>query len=372
MVNKRIIAFMNSYSSGKSGGDVIFLELLPYFGNNSDVTIVTSELGRRLTLEYYNNINFIITDKRKYFKNIVFTYFYRSIKALFLKIKLKPSDVLYGSSDFLPDVLPAFFYKFFSRKSVWIQCMYLVISKEHKISHYAQNISFFLMKFLCDKTIVLNNEDKDYLIKNGFDEKKVEIVYPPINLKNIRNIKNKNDIYNYDAVFFARLTKYKGVLDLIEIWDLVVKSINNATLAIIGTGDKKFVDRIRYLIKNKKLEYNIKLLGFIEDNDKRFSIVKKSKLLAYPSHEESFCLSIAESLSLGTAVVAYDLPIYKEIYGNSIIYAKHLDINDFSNKIIKLLNDETLLTYYSKLGLEVVKKYNIENCAKKQMLIMSI
>lgn len=363
---------MNSYSSGKSGGDVIFLELIPYFSKYSEVTIVTSELGRRTILEYCKDVNFVITDRRKYFQNIIITYFFRSLKALLLFAKLKNTDILYGTSDFLPDVLPIFFYKLFNRKIVWIQCMYLIINKNHSISHYAQKISFFLMKILCDKTIVLNNEDKDCLIKIGFDEKKVEVIYPPINLKNIQNVKCKNDIYNYNAVFFARLTEYKGVYDLIEIWDLVVKSINNATLAIIGTGNKKVVNRIKDLIRIKNLEANIKLLGFIGNNNERFCIVKSSKILAYPSHEESFCLSIAESIALGTPVVAYDLPVYKEIYGNSITYAKLLDTNDFSNKIIKLLNDETLLTYYSKLGLEVVKKYNTENCAKKEMLIMSI
>lgn len=370
--NKKILAFMNSYSSGKSGGDVIFSELVPYFSKYSEVTIVTSELGRKTILEYCKDVNFIITDKRKYFKNIIITYFFRGLKALSLFAKLNNTDILYGTSDFLPDVFPIFFYKLFSRKIVWIQCMFLVINKDHIISHYAQKMSFFLMKILCDKTIVLNNEDKDYLIEIGFNEKRVEVVYPPINLKNIQNVKCKNDIYNYDAVFFARLTKYKGVYDLIEIWDLVVKSINNATLAIIGAGDITIINKIKDMIKIKKLEANVRLLGFIGNDDERFSIVKSSKILAYPSHEESFCLSIAESIALGTPVVAYDLPVYQQIYGNSITYAKLLDINDFSNKIIKLLNDESLLTYHSKLGLEVVKKYNIENCAKKEMLIMSI
>ncbi len=372
---KKILAFMNSYSSGKSGGDVIFLELIRYFSKYFEITVVTSELGKRIILEYCKDINFFVTDKRKYFKNIIITYLFRSLKALmfFTNTNLKNADILYGSSDFLPDVFPIFFYKLFKRKIMWIQCMFLVINKDHIISHYAQKISFSLMKILCDKIIVLNNEDKNYLIKIGFNEKKIEVVYPSVNLENIQNIKYNNDtFYNYDAVFFARLTEYKGVYDLIEIWDLVVKSINNVTLAIIGTGDKKVINKIKNLIKIKNLETNICLLGFIGNNNERFSIVKSSKMLVYPSHEESFCLSIAESMVLGTPVVAYDLPVFKEIYGSSITYVKFLDINDFANQIIILLNNKGLRTYYSKIGIKTVKKYDLENSAKKVMSIMQI
>jgi glycosyltransferase involved in cell wall biosynthesis len=366
--NKKIFAFMNSYSSGKSGGDVLFLELCKYFNQYAEITVITSCLGKKLALEYCDNLNFIITDKRKHFKNIIFTYLFRGIKALFFRIKLKIGDVLYGTSDFLPDVLPIFFYKLYNKKVMWVQKIYHIIPSNRKFSSYAQNFSFFLIKLLCNKIIVINSNVKEYLIKKGFDEKKIEIIYPGINLNDIRNKKYK-DCTNYSAVFVSRLTESKGIYELIEIWSLVCKKINNAKLAVIGSGDTEIINGLAGLIKVKNLENNINMLGYLKNND-MYSIIQSSKLFVFPSHEEGFGLSIAEAMALETPVIVYNLDVYKEIYEDSVTYAELLNTAQFADKIVKLLNDEKLLAYYSKLGLEIVKRYDISKCAEKELTIM--
>ena len=369
--NKKILAFMNAYTSGKGGGDVIFLELCKYLDQYAEITVITSWLGKKLALEYCDSLNFIIIDKRKYFKNIISTYLFRGIKALFLKIKLRSGDFLYGTSDFLPDVLPAFFYKLCNKKVIWIQKIYHIIPTNRKISFLAQNLSFFLIKLLTDKIIVINKDVKEYLIKKGFDGKKIEIIYPGINLNNIQNKKYKG-CTNYDAVFVGRLVESKGIYDLIEIWSLVYKEINNAKLAIMGSGDTEIINKLIKLIKAKNLENNIDMLGYAKNNDEVYSIIQSSKLFVFPSHEEGFGLSIAEAMALGTHVVAYNLDVYKEIYGNSITYVELLNIAQFADKIVKLLNDEKLLAHYSKLGLEMVRRYDISNCAKEELLIIGL
>jgi len=369
--NKKMLAFMNSYSSGKSGGDVIFLELCKYFNKYVEITVITSEMGKKLTLEYCDNLNFIITDKRKHFKNIIFSYLFRGIKALFLRIQLNIGDILYGTSDFLPDVFPIFFYKLHNKRAIWIQKIYHIIPTDRKISFFAQNLSFFLIKLLANKIIVVNKDVKEYLVKKGFNQERIEVIYSGVNINEIQN-KKYNYHINYDAVFVGRLAESKGIYDLIEIWSFVCNEIKNAKLAIVGAGNADIINEIVKLIKAKNLENNTNLIGYVKNNDEVYSIIKSSKLFVSPSHEEGFGLSIAESMALGTPVVAYDLPVYKEIYGDSISYAKLLDTNDFASKIIKLLNDKSLLTYYSRLGIEVVKKYDIENCAKKELSIMDL
>ena len=369
--NKKMFAFMNAYTFGKGGGDVLFLELCKYFKQYAEITVITSELGKKLVLEYCDNINFIITDKRKYFKNIVPSYLYRGFNALFIRIKLKNDDIFYGTSDFLPDVLPIFFYKLHNKKAMWVQKIYHIIPTHRKISSCAQNLSFFLIKLLSDKIIVINNDVRKYLIKKGFNEKKIEIIHPGINLNNIQNKKHK-DCANYDAVFVGRLIESKGIYDLVEIWDLVCGKINNAKLAIIGSGGSETTNKLVGLIKSKNLEYNIDMLGYVKNNYDMYSIIQSSKLLVFPSHEEGFSLSIAETMALGIPVIAYNLDVYREIYGDSITYVDFSNTAQFAEKIIKLLNDKNLLTYYSKLGLEIVKKFDISNCAKNELSMMNL
>lgn len=58
----QLIAFLNSYTKGISGGDIRFIELAKRF-NSLDITVVTSKLGQSLCQKKGLNARYIITTK---------------------------------------------------------------------------------------------------------------------------------------------------------------------------------------------------------------------------------------------------------------------------------------------------------------------
>jgi glycosyltransferase involved in cell wall biosynthesis len=121
--------------------------------------------------------------------------------------------------------------------------------------------------------------------------------------------------FRYHGVFFARLIPEKGLFDLIEIWESVVKELPNAKLAVCGIHENAAV--IHKFLKNvadHNLKGNIDFLGQQEEN-RLLGIVKHSYLTVYPSYADSFSLVTLESLASGTPVVAYNIPAIRHNFG---------------------------------------------------------
>lgn len=145
---------------------------------------------------------------------------------------------------------------------------------------------------------------------------------------------NKSDY----IIYFSRLIYRKGILDLLEIFNLILKT-HTTNLVIAGKFfdrkvEKVFFDRIKKLgIANR-----IKFLGFIHRQDLNKAIAN-AKVFLYPSHYDSFPYAILESISLSTAVVTYALPTISSAFANldCIYLIKEFDINRMARKTVEIL-----------------------------------
>lgn len=364
----RLIAFMNSYSQGKSGGDMVFIEVAKRL-KDYDKVIITSLLGKELCQKSSLRGEYLITTKEGEFRNVIWTYLKRIVKAFFLQLKIEEEDVLLGTSDFLPDVIPIFWLKIKNKKTKWIQHIFHLIPSSRKIPFYSQRISLFFIKHWADKVVVDNSLLKDDLVdKFGFKSQKIVVNYPGINLKYLKSIKSpKNKIC--DAVFMAQLRPSKGIFDLIKIWKLVCQERPGAKLGIIGKGEREIVRKFRAEIEAVDLRKNVDLLGYLED-DRAFATIKASKIFVFPSHEEGFGIAPLEAQACGLPVVAWNLPAFEEVFPEGMIKVKTGNIEKFASKVMELIVNKQL---YQKLAEEAInnaRRYDWDKVAKRELYLL--
>jgi len=359
-----LIAFMNSYTHGISGGDACFIELAKRLKQYNKI-VVTSLLGKKLCETKELKADYLVTTKEQNFKNVLFIYLNRIIKALLLRIEVCKGDILYATSDFLPDVLPAFYQKIKNKNAYWVQKIFHLIPSKRIIPYLAQKISFLFVRHFADLIIVDNSILRRDLILHGFPKEKVVVNHLGINIKYFQNLTVSSKIF-YDAVFLGRLHPSKGIFDLIKIWKIIIKIKPKLKLAVIGSGDSKIIEKFKKQITNGGLQDNIVLLGHLLD-DEAFSILKGSRIFVFPSHEEGWGIAICEAMACGLPVVAYDLPAYRNVFKKGIIVSPMGDFIAYVFNVIKLLNDKQLRIQLAKEAMEQSLKYDIQNTAKSEI-----
>jgi glycosyltransferase involved in cell wall biosynthesis len=337
--------------------------------------MITTRQGQQVCVRSGLNVKYLITTKQseRLFKNVFLTYFIRIVNALRLRVTLISGDILYASSDFLPDVLPASVIKHKNEKLVWVQEIYHLIPSPSRregsfvtnlVSFIAQRISLSLIRRNADIIFVLNNMIRTQLVTLGFSENRLFVTGAGINLVKIGEIREAPGPI-YDACFLGRLHVAKGIFDLIEIWRLVTLKKSDAKLAIIYTGPKDLELDMLKKIKEANLDSNVFMLP-LTGND-ALSVVKSSKVFVFPSHEEGWGIAIAEAMACGLPVLAYDLPVYKEVFPHGMVTVPLNNIKRFSEEALILLENSDKRNNLGKKGRAQVTFYDWDSVAAREL-----
>lgn len=347
--NKKIAVFLNAfwvYGKGMSGGDQMAIQIFARIRDSFPVLHwFTNPDGKQAVNRVVKEVTFSTTPSWFDRLPIGLAYILRTIHAT-ISLFRKQVDIVYSGSDFFPDLLPAFFYTRFRPDTRWIQCIFHIYPDWHtrpgnRIVNFAatmlQNISLFLARH-ADGVVNINHEVHDALITRGYDARKLAIITPGVDLDLIKTIPPGNDQQTYDAVFLGRLTPSKGIFDLASIWKRVTKRFPNSRLAIIGGGSAEVVSKLTGEFASLGLQNNVYLLGYVE-TETTYAILKRARCFIFPSHEEGFGIVIVEAMACGVPVVAWKLPVYNELFGESIKTVPLEDIHGFADALIALMSN---------------------------------
>ena len=163
------------------------------------------------------------------------------------------------------------------------------------------------------------------------------------------NIKIKDNGY---ALYFGRLSKEKGILNLIEAFSY----IKNQNLHIAGDGPER--EKIEKIIKDRHLENNIKLLGFLNQKEMQEEIAN-CKFVVVPSIWYENCpYSILETLATGKPVIGADIGGIPELVKdkeNGLIY-RYNSSSELETKMKLLFENQELVEEYGTKAKKIAQK----------------
>ena len=99
---------------------------------------------------------------------------------------------------------------------------------------------------------------------------------------------------------------------------------------------------------------NVKFLGYISDEEMKW-YMQHAKALLFPSFYEGFGIPPLEALALGTPVIASDIPVLHETFGNTVHYIDPMNYN---------VNLDALLKESVEPADKVLEKETWKNAAK--------
>lgn len=384
-MNKSVYMFAYSmWDVGYSGGDRILVEFARRLSIKHNVNIFTWERAIPIFKREKLKSKSIKVYVQKINKYLALGFFMHYMIRIFVSIKkgfsLKNVDddsLLYSSSDFLMDIFPCVILKIRYPKTRWIATWYMTApnplrgyqeDKEGESRYRIKALIYFLSQKVSKPFL---KKFADYIIVNNEIEKKnftrlskkgrVIVMLGGLNInlinKYLKN-KKKSSTKNIDSVFIGRFHPQKGVLELIDIWEIVNRKIS-ARLVLIGDGPLK--DKVIAKIKEKGLGTKIKLEGYLFDGEKKYSIFASSKLVLHPAFYDSGGMAAGEAMAFGVPGVGFGLSAFKSYYPKGMIFAKKGDKADFARKIIELLKDRKRREKLGKEAQNMVQDWGWEN-----------
>jgi glycosyltransferase involved in cell wall biosynthesis len=245
--------------------------------------------------------------------------------------------------------------------------------KQH-LKSIPERLRFTLKKSLrinllrkADLIFAVSRYIRGLLIRAAIDEKRIHLTTSGVDLARISSINVEGK--SFDACFVGAIIPRKGVLDLVKAWRIVVNSKPDAKLAIVGGGSGFYVRRVKQCILDYGLQGNVVMTGFVDEEEK-YKIMKASKIFVFPSYLESFAIVVCEALACGLPVIAYELPVYREFYGDSLVYVDVGNVRELATKIIEILDDAEKRERLANACSHIVKGYDWNVVAERQHKIV--
>jgi phosphatidylinositol alpha-mannosyltransferase len=135
--------------------------------------------------------------------------------------------------------------------------------------------------------------------------------------------------------FLGRDEKRKGLDVLLEAWSRVAGVYPKAVLEVIGAD--RGLDGVTWL-------------GTIGDEEKAQVLASSAIFVAPNLGGESFGVVLVEGMAAGAAVVASDLPSFREVGGDAVLYFETGSSSDLANTLIDLLGSPARVSKLSTAG----------------------
>ncbi len=207
-----------------------------------------------------------------------------------------------------------------------------------------------LSVILFDKIILAEESYKEIIPNNS-----VTILNYPLVHKAKNNTKKMTD-----AIYVGGVLEERGARELLEITKQVSRTFPDFTMKIIGPISSILYKELLAIVREYQLEENVFIAGRL-DYISAMKEVEQSKIglaLLHPigNYMKSIPTKLFEYMQFSIPFIASDFYYWKEYFRGCQVgyFIAYNDLNQWTNRIVKLLSDQNLLHKIGKAGKKLV------------------
>ncbi|WP_416443475.1 glycosyltransferase family 4 protein [Leeuwenhoekiella sp. A16] len=144
----------------------------------------------------------------------------------------------------------------------------------------------------------------------------------------------------------------KNLKNLIKAFDYIEDK--DIILKVVGGSGKSFIQGYSF---SEEKSSQIKFLGRVSDEELRI-LYSKSYAFIFPSLYEGFGLPPLEALHFKCVLLGSDIPVFKEIYKDVMVYFNPLDPKDIASKISYVFSNSK--EFSSLKSQKILSKYTLD------------
>ncbi|MFR9617020.1 MAG: glycosyltransferase family 4 protein [Rikenellaceae bacterium] len=193
--------------------------------------------------------------------------------------------------------------------------------------------------FIKDKLKLWSNTDS-VVIPNGISLKRFDANREyPLNRSELKIPKSATI-----AIMVARFVSGKNQALVIE----AISKIPNLYLILVGTGTT--LDSCKSLANQLNITNRVKFVGYSSEPEKFINI---SDICILSTNHEGFGISVVECMAMQKPTIVSDIKILRDLFQDSILYAKPHSVDSLCNQIMSLINDKE---YSKEMGNKALKQ----------------
>jgi glycosyltransferase involved in cell wall biosynthesis len=232
----------------------------------------------------------------------------------------------------------------------------LVLSRMRNLGVFEKNSAW----------IALSSKQKELHVRMGIPEEKIHIIPHFF----VPNPANKLSANGKDVLYVGRLSREKGVHELLDAWKLVTASDSSLVLMGNGPEERPLAERIR----SEKIR-NVEFLGFIS-KEAQGAVWARSAFSVVPSiWEDPLPTVIFEAWEHGRPVIATNVGGNRETINDGVNGLKVEMSNpvQLAQAIDALLGDRALCNQMAEAGMEDIRtKYSRNQWLAKMQLVYNL
>lgn len=206
-------------------------------------------------------------------------------------------------------------------------------------------------------------------------ESKIIVIHNGYNTELFRSQENRAassvlEKYGLSAPFFlyvGRLEKKKNTPALIEALSLLRENHPEIKEKLVLIGDASFgYDEVKYVIEEFDLNNEVQMPGWVAENDLP-EIFRLASAFVFPTKHEGFGIPVIEALACGLPTAVSDLPVLREIVGDSVLYFNQNDRSAIAEAMARIIQDQSLRQTLRARGLRRAQDFSWRKCAQETL-----
>jgi len=260
----------------------------------------------------------------------------------------------YSAFPFVKRYIGLYYFKLFVKLSVK-KANKVIVTSKHTRKEVMQYLNL--------------SEDKVKICPEAAD-----VIFRPIKDDNLlNNVLEKYKIHKPFILYAGNFKPYKNLRNLIRAYNLLnvargfIPRKGLPELVMAG-GDKKYGPLLKEFTQKKGLEEKINFIGYVNQDDLPV-LMNGALLFVFPSIYEGFGLPPLEAMACGTPVITSNISSLPEVVDDSAVLVDPYDTKEIANAIERVLVDKELREKLISKGLERVKLFSWEKCARETLKV---
>lgn len=177
-----------------------------------------------------------------------------------------------------------------------------------------------------------------------------------------RDKKPENLESNQFWLTVGTLEPRKNLRRLLRAFSIFIKKAEVSYPLVLAGGEGWLEDDLQEFIQNLNLIDNVKLLGYVSDEELSW-LYSNCFGFIYPSLYEGFGLPVLEAMGMGAAVITSNTTSLPEVGGSAVHYVNPLDEHEIIEALEKLTRDNEYRNHLKRKATAQAKKYSWEKAA---------